>query len=146
MQATQSSTAAGTGRRLDEVEALRDVGRHLGVDAEETPRRRRVGDGGEDHDLISEAGELLRVLHLNGTLLVRPELRVEETRAMEAELGELIERSWELLERLLEFHHVRDRELAEAEGPVFLEGRLRHEADERKEWVLEEGAAGWIAC
>jgi hypothetical protein len=153
MQATQSSTAAGKGRHVDEVHddlgALRevkDVGRHLGVDAEETPRRRRASEGGDQSDLLGEAGELLRVLHLNGTLLVRPELRVGETEAMRAELRDLIERSWDLLERLLEFSHAQDRELDEAEGPVFLQGRMPSAGSEKKEWAVEEGAAGWIAC
>jgi hypothetical protein len=176
MQAMQSSTAAGTWCREEEFAALRYVSQHLGVDAEETPRRRRMdessGEGresGGDGDLIREAGELLGILHLNGTLLVRPELRVEETNALRAELGELIDRSWELLEQLLEFSHERDRGFAE-EGPVFLKAsadraaaqqegegmvqRRRVRADAgigagagaRQEWVLEEGAAGWIAC
>lgn len=179
MQAMQSSTAAGTWDREEEFAALRYVGQHLGVDAEETPRRRRVDESsggaresGGDGDLIREAGELLGILHLNGALLVRPELRVEETNALRAELGELIDRSWELLEQLLEFSHERDRGFAE-EGPVFLKasagrGVARQElqgveerravrADSgddagsdagtgRRWWMLEEGAAGWIAC
>jgi hypothetical protein len=177
MQAMQSSTAAGTWCREEEFAALRYVSQHLGVDAEETPRRRRMehssGGGresGGDGDLIREAGELLGILHLNGTLLVRPELRVEETNALRVELGELIDQSWELLEQLLEFTHERDRDLAAAEGPVFLKGLtgrgteqdaaegmverrpLRSGAgvgagsDGKRGWVLEEGAAGWIAC
>jgi hypothetical protein len=189
MQAMQSSTAAGTWCREEEFAALRYISQHLGVDAEETPRRRRMdesGGGGResggDGDLIREAGELLGILHLNGTLLVRPELRVEETNALRAELGELINRSWELLEQLLEFSHERDIDLADAEGPVFLKGlagrgltgrgAVQGEVegmverrpvqveragagvsagvgagtDDKRGWVLEEGAAGWIAC
>jgi hypothetical protein len=167
MQATQSNTASGSGRSTEQFAALGYVSQHLGVNADETPRCRRpdgsyrgIGQGG---DITREAGELLGVLHLNSTILGLPGLTEEDRSQFRSELTELIDRTWALLERLLERSEERNGSRDSSVGEVFLKrlpcaGTTVHKPELTEYvapvrgvggWngrVLEQAAAGWIAC
>jgi signal transduction histidine kinase len=105
MQATQSSTASGTGSFSGQFAALRHMSRalNLGFDAE--PRRCRPVIGAarvaEGAGLAHDAGNLLGALSLYSDLLAMPGVLHEEHKEYAAELKLLSDRSWALIGRLV---------------------------------------------
>src|SRR3984885_3269553 len=112
MQATQSSTASGPGIYSGKFAALRHVTRQMSVGDGAMPVARRaaasvVGDsaavagvaGGAG--LAHDAGNLLGALSLYSDLLAMPGVLHEEHREYAAELRMLSDRSWAMINRLV---------------------------------------------
>src|ERR1700738_4781856 len=128
MQATQSSTASESGIRSDQIRsgqfaALRHVTRTMKLDGDVVPRARRtvaavasgveVGGVAEDAGLAHDAGNLLGALTLYSDLLALPGVLHEEHREYAHELKLLSERSWAMIDRLV--NHAQGARSAAAE-------------------------------
>jgi signal transduction histidine kinase len=109
MQATQSSTASGSGIYSGKFAALRHVTREMGHGQPSTPEATTsdttdappVVGVAEGAGLAHDAGNLLGALSLYSDLLAMPGVLNEEHREYAAELRMLSERSWALINRLV---------------------------------------------
>jgi signal transduction histidine kinase len=112
MQATQSRTASGSGIYSGKFAALRHVTREMNLSRAVTPVRRPVpavaGDAvppvagvAEGAGLAHDAGNLLGALSLYSDLLAMPGVLNEEHREYASELRMLSERSWAMINRLV---------------------------------------------
>ena len=105
MQATQSSTASGMNDLSGQFVALQHVSGALKLSSHAASRRRRpaieTGRVAEGAGLAHDAGNLLGALRLYSDLLAMPGVLHEEHREYAAELRLLSERSWALIERLV---------------------------------------------
>lgn len=131
MQATQSSTAWDSRDRSGQFVALRHVVRTMKLNMEATPVVRgpvvvaaRDGGGGvadtvadgvaEGAGLAHDAGNLLGALSLYSDLLALPGVLHEEHREYAAELRLISDRSWAMIDRLV--NHARAERYSEAEA------------------------------
>jgi len=116
MQATQSRTASGTRNLSRQSAATRpiDLNPAIGVDAR--PRECRPVAGGarvaESAGLAHDARNLLGALSLYSELLAMPGVLHEEHKEYAVELRMLSERSWAMIDRLV--NHARLKEEVEA--------------------------------
>ena len=112
MQATQSSTASGSGVYSGKFAALRHVTRQMRLSNAGMPVVRRAatapsGDGAsvagvaEGAGLAHDAGNLLGALSLYSDLLAMPGVLHEEHREYANELRMLSDRSWAMINRLV---------------------------------------------
>jgi nitrogen-specific signal transduction histidine kinase len=113
MQATQSSTASGSGIYSGKFAALRHVTREMSLNQAAMPVVRRVvaapvvGDAApvvgvaEGAGLAHDAGNLLGALSLYSDLLAMPGVLHEEHREYASELRMLSDRSWAMINRLV---------------------------------------------
>jgi signal transduction histidine kinase len=113
MQATQSGTASGSGIYSGKFAALRHVTREMSLKRGLMPVRRPVaapvsGDAAasiagvaEGAGLAHDAGNLLGALSLYSDLLAMPGVLHEEHREYAAELRMLSDRSWAMINRLV---------------------------------------------
>jgi signal transduction histidine kinase len=109
MQATQSSTASGSGINREKFAALRHVTREMSRSQPSTPEATTsdtadappVVGVAEGAGLAHDAGNLLGALSLYSDLLAMPGVLNEEHREYAAELRMLSERSWALINRLV---------------------------------------------
>jgi signal transduction histidine kinase len=112
MQATQSSTASGPGVYSGKFAALRHVTRQMSLNNAAMPVVRRSaapvsGDAAalaavaEGAGLAHDAGNLLGALSLYSDLLAMPGVLNEEHREYAAELRMLSDRSWAMINRLV---------------------------------------------
>jgi signal transduction histidine kinase len=111
MQATQSSTASGPGNSSGKFAALRHVTREMSLRREAMPTVRRaapvasetaiVAGVAEGAGLAHDAGNLLGALSLYSDLLAMPGVLHEEHRAYASELRMLSDRSWAMINRLV---------------------------------------------
>ena len=114
MQATQSSTASGSGIYSGKFAALRHVTREMSLNRAAMPVVRRpaaapvVGDAvsavtgvAEGAGLAHDAGNLLGALSLYSDLLAMPGVLTEEHREYANELRMLSDRSWAMINRLV---------------------------------------------
>ncbi|HWW23834.1 MAG TPA: HAMP domain-containing sensor histidine kinase [Edaphobacter sp.] len=121
MQATQSRTASGVEGSKDlsgHFVALRHMSRALefGSDEQSGPVVAHVAEGA---GLAHDAGNLLGALNLYSELLAMPGVLHEEHREYASELRLLSERSWAMIERLV--NHARNMPEDEASATVLLE-------------------------
>jgi signal transduction histidine kinase len=131
MQATQSSTASESGIRSGQFAALRHVTRTMKLNGDVVPSMRRtvapvesgVGVGGvaEGAGLAHDAGNLLGALTLYSDLLALPGVLHEEHRGYAQELKLLSERSWAMIDRLVNHARAARSAGAEAEKTVMPE-------------------------
>ena len=110
MQATQSSTALGSGSYSGKFAALRHVTREMSLNRTAMPvvRRPVTADASapaagvaEGAGLAHDAGNLLGALSLYSDLLAMPGVLHEEHREYAAELRMLSDRSWAMINRLV---------------------------------------------
>jgi signal transduction histidine kinase len=112
MQATQSSTASGSGIYSGKFAALRHVTREMSLNRAAMPAVRRAvaatGDAAapiagvaEGAGLAHDAGNLLGALSLYSDLLAMPGVLYEEHREYASELRMLSDRSWAMINRLV---------------------------------------------
>jgi C4-dicarboxylate-specific signal transduction histidine kinase len=113
MQATQSSTASRSGIYSGKFAALRHVTREMSLNRAAMPVVRRpvaavAGDGvppvagvAEGAGLAHDAGNLLGALSLYSDLLAMPGVLNEEHREYATELRMLSDRSWAMINRLV---------------------------------------------
>jgi signal transduction histidine kinase len=117
MQATQSRTASGPGINSGKFAALRHVTREMSLNRATMPVARRpvtaaVAEGAADAaasiagvaegaGLAHDAGNLLGALSLYSDLLAMPGVLNEEHREYAAELRMLSDRSWAMINRLV---------------------------------------------
>jgi len=110
MQATQSSTASGSGIYSGKFAALRHLTREMSLHRSAMPvvRRSVAGDAAaaiagvaEGAGLAHDAGNLLGALSLYSDLLAMPGVLHEEHREYAAELRILSDRSWAMINRLV---------------------------------------------
>jgi signal transduction histidine kinase len=112
MQATQSSTASGSGIYSGKFAALRHVTREMSLNRVAMPLVRRPVAAAEDAaasisgvaegaGLAHDAGNLLGALSLYSDLLAMPGVLHEEHREYAAELRMLSDRSWAMINRLV---------------------------------------------
>jgi signal transduction histidine kinase len=111
MQATQSSTASGAGIYSGKFAALQHVTREMSLKRVSVPERRAGADVGdavtpaagvaEGAGLAHDAGNLLGALSLYSDLLAMPGVLHEEHREYAAELRMLSDRSWAMINRLV---------------------------------------------
>jgi signal transduction histidine kinase len=112
MQATQSSTASGSGIDSGKFAALRHVVREMGFNRVAMPVVRRAAEALEQLDapiarvaegagLAHDAGNLLGALSLYSDLLAMPGVLYEEHREYATELRLLSDRSWAMINRLV---------------------------------------------
>jgi signal transduction histidine kinase len=112
MQATQSSTASGSGIYSGKFAALRHVTREMSLNRVAMPVVRRaeaiaadasapIAGVAEGAGLAHDAGNLLGALSLYSDLLAMPGVLNEEHREYAAELRMLSDRSWEMINRLV---------------------------------------------
>ena len=112
MQAMQSSTASGSGIYSGKFVALQHVTRQMSLNRDSMPVVRKaaavVDDGvapaagvAEGAGLAHDAGNLLGALSLYSDLLAMPGVLHEEHREYAAELRMLSDRSWAMINRLL---------------------------------------------
>ena len=112
MRAMQSSTASGSGNYSGKFAALRHVTREMGLHRAAMPVARRAvataGDAAsaiagvaEGAGLAHDAGNLLGALSLYSDLLAMPGVLHEEHREYAAELRMLSDRSWAMINRLV---------------------------------------------
>src|ERR1700729_1786193 len=110
MQATQSSTALGSGSYSGKFAALRHVTREMSLNRTAMPVVRRpvtvdasapVAGVAEGAGLAHDAGNLLGALSLYSDLLAMPGVLNEEHREYAAELRMLSDRSWAMINRLV---------------------------------------------
>jgi len=126
MQATQSSTASGSGVYSGKFAALRHVTRQMRLASATAPAVERTvagsiaGDAAlvagvaEGAGLAHDAGNLLGALSLYSDLLAMPGVLHDEHREYAAELRMLSDRSWAMINRLV--NHSRAAQPAKAEG------------------------------
>src|SRR5882757_4907500 len=128
MQATQSSTASGSGIYSGKFAALRHVTREMSLNRAAMPVVRRpvavqvagdvadaavsVAGVAEGAGLAHDAGNLLGALSLYSDLLAMPGVLHEEHREYATELRMLSDRSWAMINRLV--NHSRSGLPAEA--------------------------------
>jgi len=107
MQATQSSTASGIENLSGQFVALRHMSRALKPGCDERPRMCRPVAGvarvAEGAGLAHDAGNLLGALSLYSDLLAMPGVLHEEYKEYAAELRLLSERSWAMIDRLVNY-------------------------------------------
>jgi signal transduction histidine kinase len=113
MQATQSSTASGSGIYSGKFAALRHVTREMSLNRAAMPVVRRpvaavvadaavsVAGVAEGAGLAHDAGNLLGALSLYSDLLAMPGVLNEEHREYATELRMLSDRSWAMINRLV---------------------------------------------
>lgn len=114
MQATQSSTASRSGIYSGKFAALRHVTREMSLSRAGTPVVRRAAAAGDAADavvpvagvaegagLAHDAGNLLGALSLYSDLLAMPGVLNEEHREYANELRMLSDRSWAMINRLV---------------------------------------------
>src|SRR5271168_1938207 len=113
MQATQSSTASGSGVYSGKFAALRHVTRQMSLNSAAMTVARRsaktpvAGDAApaagvaEGAGLAHDAGNLLGALSLYSDLLAMPGVLYEEHREYATELRMLSDRSWAMINRLV---------------------------------------------
>ena len=112
MQATQSSTASGSGIYSGKFAALRHVTREMNFNRAAVPVRRvtapvvrddvaSAAGVAEGAGLAHDAGNLLGALSLYSDLLAMPGVLHEEHREYAAELRMLSDRSWAMINRLV---------------------------------------------
>ncbi|HXC94754.1 MAG TPA: HAMP domain-containing sensor histidine kinase [Edaphobacter sp.] len=112
MQATQSSTASDSELGSGKFAALRHVVREMGFNRIAGPVVRRAAEASEQPDasiarvaegagLAHDAGNLLGALSLYSDLLAMPGVLHEEHREYAAELRLLSDRSWAMINRLM---------------------------------------------
>ena len=111
MQATQSSTASGSGIYSGKFAALRHVTREMSLRRAVMPVARDVAIASdadapilgvaEGAGLAHDAGNLLGALSLYSDLLAMPGVLYEEHREYAAELRMLSDRSWAMINRLV---------------------------------------------
>src|ERR1700729_1701755 len=112
MQATQSSTASGPGIYSWKFAALRHVTREMGLNSGAMMSARRaaspagevvapIAGVAEGAGLAHDAGNLLGALSLYSDLLAMPGVLYEEHREYAAELRMLSDRSWAMINRLV---------------------------------------------
>lgn len=128
MQATQSSNASESGNRSGQFAALRHVTRSMKLNCEAVPSTRRsvapVASGlemsgvAEGAGLAHDAGNLLGALTLYSDLLALPGVLHEEHREYAQELKLLSERSWAMIDRLVNHAQGTRSSSAEAEKTV----------------------------
>jgi len=125
MQATQSSTASGPGVYSGKFAALRHVTRQMNLNNAAMPVVRRaaapvVGDAAagvaEGAGLAHDAGNLLGALSLYSDLLAMPGVLNEEHREYANELRMLSDRSWAMINRLV--NHSRAGLPKKAQGEI----------------------------
>jgi signal transduction histidine kinase len=127
MQATQSSTASQAGIYSGKFAALRHVTREMSLNRVEMPVVRRpvavagdtavpVAGVAEGAGLAHDAGNLLGALSLYSDLLAMPGVLHEEHREYAAELRMLSDRSWAMINRLV--NHSRSGLPAEAQTEI----------------------------
>ena len=128
MQATQSSTASGAGIYSGKFAALRHVTREMSLNRAAMPVVHRpvaavAGDAAasiagvaEGAGLAHDAGNLLGALSLYSDLLAMPGVLHEEHREYAAELRILSDRSWAMINRLV--NHSRSGLPAEAQTEI----------------------------
>src|SRR5947209_15810090 len=105
MPATQSSTAIGMNVSPRKFVALRHMSRAWGLSVEASPRRCKPVTRGlrvaEGAGLAHDARNLLGALSLYSDLLAMPGVLSEDHKEYAAELRLLSDRSWALVERLV---------------------------------------------
>jgi signal transduction histidine kinase len=111
MQATQSRTASGSGIYSGKFAALRHVTREMSLNRAAMPAVRRATATGEaaapiagvaeGAGLAHDAGNLLGALSLYSDLLAMPGVLYEEHREYASELRMLSDRSWAMINRLV---------------------------------------------
>jgi signal transduction histidine kinase len=112
MQATQSSTASGSGNYSGKFAALRHVTREMSLTRAAMPVTRRgvaaasdaaapIAGVAEGAGLAHDTGNLLGALSLYSDLLAMPGVLHEEHREYAAELRMLSDRSWAMINRLV---------------------------------------------
>ncbi len=112
MQATQSSTASGLGNYSGKFAALRHVTREMSLTRAAMPVMQRgvtaatdaaapIAGVAEGAGLAHDAGNLLGALSLYSDLLAMPGVLHEEHREYAAELRMLSDRSWAMINRLV---------------------------------------------
>jgi signal transduction histidine kinase len=112
MQATQSSTASGSGNYSGKFSALRHVTREMSLTRAAVPVMRRgvvdasdatapIAGVAEGAGLAHDAGNLLGALSLYSDLLAMPGVLHEEHREYAAELRMLSDLSWAMINRLV---------------------------------------------
>lgn len=129
MQATQSSTASGSGNFSGKFAALRHVTREMSLSRAAMPVVRRaaarpvagdvtspVAGVAEGAGLAHDAGNLLGALSLYSDLLAMPGVLHEEHREYASELRMLSDRSWAMINRLV--NHSRAGLPVEAQSEV----------------------------
>jgi signal transduction histidine kinase len=132
MQATQSSTASGSGIYSGKFAALRHVTREMSLNRAAMPVVRRpvavqvardaadaaapIAGVAEGAGLAHDAGNLLGALSLYSDLLAMPGVLHEEHREYAAELRMLSDRSWAMINRLV--NHSRSGLPAEAQTEI----------------------------
>jgi signal transduction histidine kinase len=128
MQATQSRTASGSGIYSGKFAALRHVTREMSLNRAAMPLVRRpvaavvadaavsVAGVAEGAGLAHDAGNLLGALSLYSDLLAMPGVLHEEHREYAAELRMLSDRSWAMINRLV--NHSRSGLPAEAQTEI----------------------------
>jgi signal transduction histidine kinase len=129
MQATQSSTAAGPGIYSGKFAALRHVTRQMSLNNGPMPAMRRaaapvsddaaaVAGVAEGEGLAHDAGNLLGALSLYSDLLAMPGVLNEEHREYANELRMLSDRSWAMINRLVNHSRAGLSEKAQTEISV----------------------------
>ncbi|MCU1251741.1 MAG: sensor histidine kinase [Edaphobacter sp.] len=128
MQATRRSTASGSGIYSGKFAALRHVTREMSLNRATMPVVRRpvaavgvdaadaVAGVAEGAGLAHDAGNLLGALSLYSDLLAMPGVLHEEHREYAAELRMLSDRSWAMINRLV--NHSRSGLPAEAQTEI----------------------------
>ena len=164
MRAMQSSTASGL-EGAEQFAASGYSGERFEEVQDETPKRRRsdCDSGGVAGSIRRRVNDLLRALDMNMTLLEICGLPLAQAEQIGLELTELMDRSWRLTERLVECSERRNGNHDDSVGEVFLPllpcrgapakepARIEYvdPVSGKTIWqgrVLEEAAAGWIAC
>jgi hypothetical protein len=165
MRAMQSSTASGLEVWAEQFAAEAYSGERSRVNQDNTAKRRRSDSmsGAGVAAIQRKVAGLLRTLDMNAALLEVCHLPVGQSEEVESELRELMERSWRLTEVLVECSEQRNGNHDDSVGEVFLPPLpcrgATAKAPVRIEYVdpvrgattwqgkvLEEAAAGWIAC
>src|SRR4030088_205119 len=149
MRATQSSTASRSGIYSGKFAALRHVTREMSLNRAAMPEVRRavaavavdavapVAGVAEGAGLAHDAGNLLGALSLYSDLLAMPGVLHEEHREYATELRMLSDRSWAMINRLV--NHSRSGLPAE----VQTEGSVLPDVVDRCRGVLSRGGGGW---
>ena len=125
MQAMQSSTASGPGNCSGKFAALRHVTRQMGLEDPAVPTLERMADAAgvdaaaiagvaEGAGLAHDAGNLLGALSLYSDLLALPGVLHEEHKEYANELRMLSDRSWAMIDRLV--NHARAGRQTKAQG------------------------------
>ncbi len=140
MQATQSGTASGTWCRTEQFSALRYVSQHHVSQHQVSQHQGRSGsspgeEGAEENwtplRVTQAAGELMRSMRLCNERLTQVNVSSLELAQGLAELHHLKAQSWTLVDHFWRMTR-RRQEMVPAKGSSHT--------------VLEQGAAGWIAC